>query len=161
MSEQLEYKNIFDAVTDDKDEAAKMKEHADLLLLRRRLEDFNFMCNEKEAEMTDINSIIEMITNNVRPTGSIQTDYLRGYDNACAHIIEQLRKMSDDDYHSCSMDAKRYRYIKENMVWHRYGESVGDADSHAIVGCKFPYLANFSCTAMLDYNIDKMIDSTK
>jgi hypothetical protein len=29
----------------DKDEAAKMKEHADLLLLKRRLHEFNEMCD--------------------------------------------------------------------------------------------------------------------
>ncbi len=59
---------------------------------------------------------------------------------------------------SFEADAKRYQYIKDNMVWHRYGV-LSDPDSHALVGCKFPYLANFECAVMLDHNIDKMIES--
>lgn len=55
-------------------------------------------------------------------------------------------------------DAARYRYIKERMEWRRSGNLIDD-DAHAFVGCRFPYLANFECKDMLDYNIDKMIDS--
>lgn len=53
-------------------------------------------------------------------------------------------------------DANRYRYIKNNQVWRRTG-TLTDEDSHAIVGCKFPYLANFEAKSMLDYNIDKLL----
>ncbi len=55
-------------------------------------------------------------------------------------------------------DAKRYRYIKAHMEWRRSGKLI-DNDSHTFVGCKFPYLANFECSAMLDHNIDKMIEN--
>lgn len=54
-------------------------------------------------------------------------------------------------------DARRYQYLRDNQSWHRYG-TLADDDSYAIVGCKFPYLANFECKAMLDYNIDKMLE---
>ncbi len=44
----------------------------------------------------DINSIIEMINNTVRPSSKVQhVDYELGYGDACDDIIEQLRKMSD------------------------------------------------------------------
>lgn len=45
LQSKLVYGNIFDAVTDDKDEAAKMKEHADMLLALRRLVPLNQMCD--------------------------------------------------------------------------------------------------------------------
>lgn len=35
MTEQLEYKNIFDAITDDHDEAAEMKRNADQMIIER------------------------------------------------------------------------------------------------------------------------------
>jgi hypothetical protein len=56
-------------------------------------------------------------------------------------------------------DAERYRWMRNHYEWRRSGELM-DADSHAFVGCRFPYLANFSCAAMLDYNIDKMMESS-
>lgn len=43
----------------------------------------------------DINSIIEMINNTVRPIEKVHSPYRVGYDDACDDIIEQLRKMSD------------------------------------------------------------------
>lgn len=50
MSEQLVYTNIFDAATDDKEEAAKMKKTADLKLMirsakERQLDGFNEICD--------------------------------------------------------------------------------------------------------------------
>lgn len=59
---------------------------------------------------------------------------------------------------SVADDAKRYHYIRDNMEWHRNG-ALADEGSHVFIGCKFPYLANFECAAMLDYNIDKMLDA--
>lgn len=70
------------------------------------------------------------------------------------------RVVSVDDYHSDARDAERYRYIKRHMEWRRSGTLLDD-DSHAFVGCRFPLLANFSCAAMLDHNIDKMMESEK
>ena len=63
-----------------------------------------------------------------------------------------------DDFHSDRRDAERYRYIRRHMEWRRSG-ALADDDRHAFVGCRFPYLANFECAAMLDHNIDKMIES--
>jgi hypothetical protein len=54
-------------------------------------------------------------------------------------------------------DAKRYHYLRDNQTWHRYG-TLSDPDSYAFVGCKFPYLANFTAKPMLDHNIDKMME---
>ena len=65
---------------------------------------------------------------------------------------------TQDDFHSEKRDAERYRYIRRHMEWRRSGDLVDD-DSHAFVGCRFPYSANFECAAMLDHNIDKMIES--
>lgn len=36
MTEQLEYKNIFNAITDDPEEAAEMKRKADQMLVERK-----------------------------------------------------------------------------------------------------------------------------
>jgi len=67
--------------------------------------------------------------------------------------------VSADDYNSDARDAARYRYIRNHMEWRRSGSGeLADSDSHAFVGCRFPYFANFSCAAMLDGNIDKMIE---
>ena len=68
--------------------------------------------------------------------------------------------VNTDDFNSDRRDAERYRYIKKHMEWKRSGP-IADDDSHAFVGCRFPYLANFSCAAMLDHNIDKMIESER
>jgi len=68
--------------------------------------------------------------------------------------------VSVDSYNSDARDAARYRYVKDNMEWRRSG-TLADNDSHAFVGCRFPYLANFECKSMLDYNIDKMINRLK
>lgn len=62
-----------------------------------------------------------------------------------------------DDHNSDARDADRYRYIRDHMEWRRSGTLIDDG--HAFVGCRFPLLANFSCAAMLDHNIDKMIES--
>jgi hypothetical protein len=69
----------------------------------------------------------------------------------CAEKDAQIARLRED--------AERYRYIRKNMEWRRSGDNLADDDSHAFVGCRFPYLANFSCQAMLDYNIDKMIQA--
>lgn len=68
--------------------------------------------------------------------------------------------VSADGFNSDARDAERYRYIKRHMEWRRSGTLIDD-DSHAFVGCRFPYLANFSCAVMLDHNIDKMMGSEK
>ena len=65
-------------------------------------------------------------------------------------IVTELNKLA--------VNSNRYKYIRENQVWHRYGD-LADDDSHALVGCRFPYLANFESKPMLDYNIDKMIQA--
>lgn len=53
-------------------------------------------------------------------------------------------------------DANRYRYFRANYDWRRFdGDDPGD--EHAFIGVRFPYRANFSCAAMLDYNIDKAL----
>lgn len=70
------------------------------------------------------------------------------------------RVVSVDSYNSDARDAERYRYIKRHMEWRRSGTLLDD-DSHGFVGCRFPLLANFSCAAMLDHNIDKMMVSEK
>jgi len=64
-------------------------------------------------------------------------------------IVTELNKLA--------VNSNRYKYIRENQVWHRYGDLADD--SHALVGCRFPYLANFESKPMLDYNIDKMIQA--
>ena len=73
---------------------------------------------------------------------------------------QKERVVSVDDYHSDARDAERYRYIKRHMEWRRSGTLLDD-DSHAFVGCRFPLLANFSSAAMLDYNIDKMLEKER
>lgn len=45
----------------------------------------------------DINSIIEMINNTVRPIEKVHSPYRVGYDDACDDMIEQLRKISDKE----------------------------------------------------------------
>jgi hypothetical protein len=62
--------------------------------------------------------------------------------------LEELRK-----------DAARYKWIRDHFEWRRHGE-LRDDDSHAFVGARFPYLANFSCATMLDHNIDAMMKQT-
>ena len=66
--------------------------------------------------------------------------------NGCRELV---RKYEDD--------ARRYQYLRDNQTWHRYGTQADD-DSYAIVGCKFPYLSNFSSKPMLDHHIDKMME---
>ncbi len=66
--------------------------------------------------------------------------------------------MKDDSFNSDARDAERYRWMKKHIEWRRTG-TLTDDDSHTFVGCRFPYLANFGCSAMLDHNIDKMIES--
>ena len=61
--------------------------------------------------------------------------------------------------HSDAMDAARYRWMKRNFEWRRSGKGLTDPESHAFVGCRFPYSDNFGCAAMLDHNIDRMIGS--
>lgn len=73
---------------------------------------------------------------------------------------DQQPVVSVDGFNSDARDAERYRYIKRHMEWRRSGELI-DEDSHAFVGCRFPYIANFSCAAMLDHNIDKMIENER
>lgn len=90
-------------------------------------------------------------------------------------LVRRLRDMADgagrydlDEYWSVCQeaaaaiarllaDAARYRWMRERFEWRRDGE-LKDEDSHAFVGCRFPYLANFSCAAMLDHNIDAMMN---
>lgn len=74
---------------------------------------------------------------------------LEGYAERAAELEELVRKYE--------ADARRYQYLRDNQTWHRYG-TLEDDDSYAFVGCKFPYLANFECKPMLDYNIDKMLE---
>ena len=74
---------------------------------------------------------------------------LEGYVERATELEELVRKYE--------ADARRYQYLRDNQTWHRYG-TLADDDSYAIVGCKFPYLANFECKTMLDYNIDKMLE---
>ena len=77
-----------------------------------------------------------------------------------AEEIARLRKELDEANNRIKdfeADAKRYQYIKDNMIWRRYYGTLSEDDSHALVGCKFPYTANFGSAAMLDYNIDNMI----
>jgi len=69
-------------------------------------------------------------------------------------LIEELEAQIAE----AQADAKRYRWIRENHEWRRYG-NLPDEDSYAFVGCRFPYLANFGCKTMLDYNIDQMCKS--
>lgn len=61
-----------------------------------------------------------------------------------------------EDLEEIRKQAARYRWIRDHFEWRREGELL-DNDSHAFVGCRFPYLANFSCATMLDHNIDKMM----
>lgn len=68
--------------------------------------------------------------------------------------------VSVDGFNSDARDAERYRYIKRHMEWRRSGTLLDD-DSHGFVGCRFPLLANFSCAAMLDHNIDKQIENER
>lgn len=72
----------------------------------------------------------------------------------------QERAVSDSGYNSDARDAERYRYIKRHMEWRRSGTQL-DNDSHGFVGCRFPLLDNFSSAAMLDHNIDRMINGEK
>ena len=55
-------------------------------------------------------------------------------------------------------DVRRYKYLRDNQVWHKYGK-LEDDDSYALIGCKFPYTANFEAKPMLDFNIDKMLEN--
>lgn len=66
--------------------------------------------------------------------------------------------MVNNSFNSDAKDAERYRWMKKHIEWRRTG-TLADDDSHAFVGCRFPYLANFGCSSMLDHNIDKMIES--
>lgn len=75
-------------------------------------------------------------------------------------VSSHERVVSADSFNSEARDAERYRYIKRHMEWRRSGTLVDD-DSYAFVGCRFPYIANFSCAVMLDHNIDKMMESDK
>lgn len=70
-------------------------------------------------------------------------------DALIAELLEALEE--------AQQDQARYRYIRDNMEWRRSGGGLADPESHAFVGCRFPYLANFSCAAMLDHNIDAML----
>jgi len=47
MTEQLEYKNIFDAITDDPAEAAEMKQKADQMIIDRDKSDLIFTYPKK------------------------------------------------------------------------------------------------------------------
>ena len=82
------------------------------------------------------------------------------YCQACAMEIEGKSRQSagydPDDLKKLEAYARRYQWMRERYEWRRSGEMI-DEDSHAFVGCRFPYLANFSCAAMLDHNIDKMM----
>lgn len=93
--------------------------------------------------------------------GSSYDEYMDDYEASRTKAeAEGQAVVSADGYNSDAKDAERYRYIKRHMEWRRSGELIDD-DSHAFVGCRFPYIANFSCAAMLDHNIDKMMDSEK
>lgn len=51
----------------------------------------------------------------------------------------------------------RYRYIRDNLTWHRHGDA-DDPESYSLVGCKFDYAADFQASVMLDHHIDAAME---
>ena len=67
---------------------------------------------------------------------------------------ELIAMIGDAKLDDNQKDAERYRYIRDNQTWLRF-------DDHAVVGCRFPYEADFQAKPMMDYHIDKAIDNLK
>lgn len=59
---------------------------------------------------------------------------------------------------SIELDAQRYRYIRDHYEWRRSTGNFPISDDHNFIGCRFPVEMDFSCAAMIDYNIDKLMD---
>lgn len=79
-------------------------------------------------------------------------------------LLEAIEyKMVNKLYETGSIedDARRYRYIRENYQWRRSDNNFIESDNHTFVGVKFPLDDNFSCPAMLDHNLDKLIYSNE
>lgn len=64
--------------------------------------------------------------------------------------LDQLQQERDE----ALKDAERYRWIRKNYEWRRHAAFYME-ESHAFIGCRFPYSMDFSCAAMLDHNIDR------